>query len=435
MLSYDMEITKSNWSIDGNHLNVTVPFAKVDEEKRLVSGFATLDNIDRVGDIMTAEASVRAFERFRGNVREMHQPIAAGKVLSFTQEDFYDAVSEKIYRGIFVTVYVSKGAQDTWEKVLDGTLTAFSIGGMISEAEAVYDSENNRTIRVVKEYDLIELSLVDNPCNELANVFSVQKSDGGELVFKGMAFETATSNVFYCADEQIAVVSTEETLSCTSCDKSMENIGWIETADAGKNDVLKSIITKYLSPAQDAEASYEGGNEVSDIATSVEEVEPVLVEKADEVVEVAADEEVAAAAEEAVAEDAAVEEVADEVEKADTGSDVAAEAPDFEKFLGDVKGILEDAFAKSAEQVESVRASVEEFTKSLDGRFAEMETAYSQLSNTVTNLSQGFAEVEARLESINSSTAVKKSSELGGSEEVTIKKSIWGGHFLGVSDL
>jgi Putative phage serine protease XkdF len=414
--------------MDGSSLNVIVPFSKVDAEARLVSGFATLDNVDRVGDVMTADASARAFERFRGNVREMHQPIAAGRVVAFSQQDYYDMKSDTTYRGIYVTVYVSKGAQATWEKVLDGTLSAFSIGGYISEAEPVYDAENNRTIKVVKEYDLVELSLVDSPCNQLANVFSVTKSDDGELVFKGMAFETKTSNVFYCEDEGIAIVSSEESKDCASCNKTMENIGWIESADAGKNDVLKGIVSKHLSSAN-AEQSHEGGIEVSDIATSVEEVEPI--EKADEVVEEAVTE--VEAADEVVAD--AVEEVAEEVEKADEGSDVeAVDTPDFEKFMDDIKSVVTDAIAKSVEQADSVRASVDDFVKSVDAKFDELDSTYKILSETVGKIEKGLTEIEARLESINSSTAIKKSSELGGSEEVT-KSNIWGGRFLGVSDL
>jgi hypothetical protein len=73
------EIIKSNWYSDGDSLKLSMPIAKVDKERRLVSGFATLDNIDQHGDIVAAEASTKAFENFRGNIREMHTPLAVGK--------------------------------------------------------------------------------------------------------------------------------------------------------------------------------------------------------------------------------------------------------------------------------------------------------------------------------------------------------------------
>jgi hypothetical protein len=152
-----------------------MPFAKVDESKRIVSGFATLNNVDRQKDIVTTEASVRAFKAFRGNIREQHSKIAAGKMISFGVEQFFDKISNNVYDGIFVRAYVSRGAPETWEKVLDGTLTGFSIAGDITEWETISD-ENGGKVRVVKEYELSELSLVDNPANTLANVTSIEKA-------------------------------------------------------------------------------------------------------------------------------------------------------------------------------------------------------------------------------------------------------------------
>ena len=59
-----MEIKKANWHSDGDSLRLSMPIAKVDKEKRIVSGFATLDNIDQHGDIVSSDASAKAFERF-----------------------------------------------------------------------------------------------------------------------------------------------------------------------------------------------------------------------------------------------------------------------------------------------------------------------------------------------------------------------------------
>ena len=58
-----MEIKKSAMIVDGNTVRMSMPFAKVDEAQRLVSGFATLDNIDTQGDIVLADASMKAFHR------------------------------------------------------------------------------------------------------------------------------------------------------------------------------------------------------------------------------------------------------------------------------------------------------------------------------------------------------------------------------------
>ena len=130
-----MNIEKSLWSSHGDNITLSVPFTKVNREKRTVSGFATLDNVDQTGDVVTSEASMKAFENFRGNLREMHQPVAVGKIVSFKPETYYDPASKEFYNGVYVDAYISKGAQDTWEKVLDGTLAGFSIGGKIIESD------------------------------------------------------------------------------------------------------------------------------------------------------------------------------------------------------------------------------------------------------------------------------------------------------------
>ena len=171
-----------HWSTDGDNYRMDMTITKIDKERRLVSGWASLDNPDLQGDIVLAIASEGAFSRFRGNIREMHQPIAAGRLVSYTPDTFFDKNTQKFYNGIFVTAYVSKGAQSTWEKVLDGTLSAFSIKGPIRDFEMQFSKDAGRQLRVIKEYDLEELSLVDSGGNQLANVVSFQKSVDGLLV-------------------------------------------------------------------------------------------------------------------------------------------------------------------------------------------------------------------------------------------------------------
>ncbi len=233
-----MDINKAHWSTEGDHVRLSMPINKVDKERRIVTGFATLDNLDRQGDVVPKEASLKAFESFRGNIREMHQPIAVGKVVSFKEDTYFDPEEKKFYSGIVVSAYVSKGAQDTWEKVLDGTLTGFSIGGEIHDAEKVYDEDLDKTYQVIKEYSLSELSLVDNPANQFANVFSIEKG-----VATGYLSKTSTENVYWCRKCDIVKISEENACSCPQCDKSMTSIGFVESNDAEKASVVKSMIS------------------------------------------------------------------------------------------------------------------------------------------------------------------------------------------------
>jgi hypothetical protein len=167
-------MSQTTFNTLSNDINVGVVFNKIDEEKRTVSGFATLDNIDSHGDIIEAAASISAFKRFRGGLREMHTNNAVGTLISFEEAKTYSDEDNKVYTGVYITAKVSKGAQDTWEKVLDGTYKGFSIGGKIKKRDKIVSADGSET-PVIKEYDLIEVSLVDNPANPLTNVLTVRK--------------------------------------------------------------------------------------------------------------------------------------------------------------------------------------------------------------------------------------------------------------------
>ena len=132
--------------------NLSFPIDMIKKEERIVSGIATADNIDKSGDIVEFEASLEAFKKWGGNIREMHAPIAVGKAISYEPVDIESEDGTK-YRAIKVSAYISKGAQDTWEKVLDGTLKAFSIGGKVLEkVESTEKMHRGRPVNIIKQY-------------------------------------------------------------------------------------------------------------------------------------------------------------------------------------------------------------------------------------------------------------------------------------------
>lgn len=441
-----MEITKSYWHSDGDRISLSVPFFKVDEERRIVSGFATLDNVDRHNDIVDADASFKAFDTFRGNLREMHQPIAVGKVTNFREEQFYDKSTGQSYRGVFVDTYVSKGAQDTWEKVLDGTLSGFSIGGNITKVDQVQKGED--MVRVIKEYELVELSLVDSPANQLANVFSIQKVDN-EVVATGIATEIKMDNIFWCETDQIAVAKDSDSSTCLVCDSSMANIGWVESNDVAKNEEMGKAIDRHikknslsgLPPEEmpgpttakqaDNQTNIEGGA-VENMEIEKSEETPEVENTTEEVVEKGAV--VAEEATEAVV-DSEVQESSEETEDLEkaANSDVEVEEPDFVKMLEDLKTFFGENISKSAEET---KGTVEELTKSIDAQITELAEKHENLSKAVQNIKSAIDTIEKRVDLVESETAVKKSGDLDGSkEETTIRKSIWTGSFLAARDL
>jgi Caudovirus prohead serine protease len=383
-----------------------------------VSGFATLDNVDRQGDIVSTAASLDAFSEFRGNLREMHQSIAVGKVLTFSVEEFYDPSSEKVYSGIFVTAYISKGANDTWEKVLDGTLSGFSIGGEILESEQVFDKALGAMIRMITKYALIELSVVDSPANQLANILSVVKNDG-VMTLKGISADIKTENIFWCSQHQIAVIKEADAADCIDCGRPMENIGWVESDDIDKADAIRTLIKNYSAESTIENTLGEGGKNMPNEVNDTTETE--VVEKS-------------AVVEETVAvEEAAVEEtVVEEVEKAVAVEEISTDEPDLAKMIGEIRELVtktvEERATENAEAIAAIAKSVADNSASFNEAITAITEAQKSLAETVAGLSTVIEEVSKTVTVIDESVAVKKSGDLGRSTEVT-KSSIWGDVF------
>lgn len=429
-----MNVQKAAFNIGEHSLRLGMSFSKVDVENRLVSGFATLDNTDSHDEVVLAEASTRAFDRFRGNLREMHQPVAAGRMVGFTQESYYDTKTEKFYDGIYVTVYVSLGAPLTWEKVIDGTLTGFSIGGNILEADTQYVPELGKTVRFIKDFELVELSLVDNPANQLANVFSITKSAEGAIMLKGMIADATTENVFYCKPDELVKTSSEAELTCPNCNEVMDTAGWFEYDDSNKAEKLKAVVQKYLATSDNTQgepAQNEGGVDV------VDKIEKDAI-VSEEPIEVAEEGEAQTEV------DSSVDNV-DEVETTDEAADVSEvsdEDNDIVKMFASLKTDITESLEKNSGVVTEALSGL---TTRLDTVTADVETKNSELLTKFAELSTELAAVNARIDVteksltvIDGATAIRKSSDLGGSTEVVVEKSttsMWGGHFLGADSL
>jgi hypothetical protein len=418
-----MNIEKAFWATNGDNIHISLPFSKVDVENRLVSGFASMDNLDKHDDIVTAEASIEAFKEFRGNLREMHQHIAVGRVVSFNQEPYYDAETQKFYNGTYVTAYVSQGAPDTWTKVLDGTLTGFSIGGKIVDSEPVFDSSLNKSIRIVHKMQLHELSLVDNPANQFANILSITKVDG-ELVFKGLAIDVDIENVFWCATCKYAKMNKNENSSCANCSAEMENIGWVECGSDAFSSIEK-VVAAFLNKSNDSS----GLTELPDDEGGVDMSEEIEKEAAAATVEEAAVvDEV-----EAVVEDVPVE----DVEKTSDAEDVQSEL-DIVKMIDDFKtfvaGAVEASNDLTNKSVNELRASVDELKTTFDSYKAQIADEIKEVTSQIGSVGETAKDITKRLGDVEDLTATKKSGDLGGEPEVT-NKSVWSGTFLGVDTL
>lgn len=154
-------------------MNFIIPIAKVDQERRLVIGRATEEKPDKTKEILDYATAKPAFESWskqfeemsggmsKGNLRVMHGPVVAGKIMEMEFNDADKAVD-----------IVAKVVDDNeWKKVQEGVYTGFSIGG--GYAKRWKDGELTRyTPRIA------EISLVDNPCLPSAKFYDLVKADG-----------------------------------------------------------------------------------------------------------------------------------------------------------------------------------------------------------------------------------------------------------------
>jgi hypothetical protein len=437
-----MDMFKAHWTTQGENVRLSMPFSKVDTERRIVSGFATLDNLDKQADIVTTDASIKAFKSFRGNIREMHQPSAVGKMVSFKEDKYFDPEAKKFYSGVFVSAYISKGAQDAWEKVLDGTYTGFSIGGKMNKWDDGYDEKMDTQIRIIKDYDLVELSLVDNPANQFANIVSIEKNTDGTNTLTGSATDVVIENIFWDSESGLVLVSENEFELSPRTGNPMQNIGFVEKNDNEKNDLIKflvdsakgintSKINKEASPMNETTEIVEETLEKSDSAVEETQVAP----EAD--AEVAkADKEKSEYASEGMKEEEDEDDEKMKSKKSESTEEAEVLKSDdaISEVVTEIKNTLTSAFSDLSATVKSLHEQVVELSKSLNS----VQTEMGSVKNEVQNAKGAFDEFGKRVDAVEQDTAFRKSGDLGEIVQYQpeqVEKSLWGGRFLKTADL
>jgi hypothetical protein len=173
-------------------LDLFLPLAKVDLDRRLITGIATAETPDRSGEIFDYASSKPNFEKWSaeaaaasggkslGAVRVMHTAVAAGKLTDIAFDD--DAKR--------ITVCAKIVDDDEWRKVQEGVYTGFSQGGRYVKRWA--DPDTGLTRYTAEPH---EISLVDLPCVPDAT-FDVVK--GG--VIKKRAFAPRAEGVDTAVD-------------------------------------------------------------------------------------------------------------------------------------------------------------------------------------------------------------------------------------------
>jgi HK97 family phage prohead protease/HK97 family phage major capsid protein len=149
----------------------TLPASTDPEGSVYITGYASTNDADRQGDVVPASVWEKGIANYLKNpvilaYHDHSEPI--GRMV----EHKVDA------KGLWIKARISSAAEEVYNLVKDGVLTAFSIGFRIVDAE--YNAAQE--LFVVKELELHEISVVSVPANQ-NTLFSLSKAfdDAEEL--------------------------------------------------------------------------------------------------------------------------------------------------------------------------------------------------------------------------------------------------------------
>ncbi len=146
-----------------------------------ISGYASTTDIDRHGDVIPASVWEAGIQNYLKNpiILAYHShDLPVGRVVEHKVDD----------KGLWVKARISAAAEDVFNLVKDGVLTAFSVGFRILDAE--YNSAAE--VFIVKELELHEISVVSVPANQ-NTLFSLAKSFETDDEYKSFKMQFASN--------------------------------------------------------------------------------------------------------------------------------------------------------------------------------------------------------------------------------------------------
>ena len=161
---------------------IFIPFEKstsADGELRLFGGIASSSSVDR--DLERIDKSVMS---------KIASDLKKNSTVFFNHDTKglgVGTVSSAEVRGdeVYIDVVPTKaaGMKDVITQINEGILKSFSIGGKIKEWENEFDEKLGKNVRVIKDVDCYEVSVVGVPSNKEASILSyIQKSFEGDKV-------------------------------------------------------------------------------------------------------------------------------------------------------------------------------------------------------------------------------------------------------------
>ena len=156
----------------------TAPLELKDEGERIIAGYASVELIDKQGDMIPLDVLRKAWDKFISNPDFMtsqllHSNVPVGKfLLEHPKVPKKAGVDDK---GLFVICKIRddiKKGDETWDMIKTNQLRAFSIGGEALKRSFICDG---RCYKRIDELELHEISIVGQPANQ-GSYFTIIKS-------------------------------------------------------------------------------------------------------------------------------------------------------------------------------------------------------------------------------------------------------------------
>lgn len=140
--------------------------AKQDDNSRTFSGYgSTFGNIDSDNDIIVKGAFTESLKKRNPKLLYQHKMSDVIGVINNAYED---------EKGLFIEGKISNTTKgnEAYELLKDGAIDSFSVGFMTKDSDYKEDG-----VRLIKQAELYEVSIVTFPANEQARISSVKAED------------------------------------------------------------------------------------------------------------------------------------------------------------------------------------------------------------------------------------------------------------------
>lgn len=161
----DADINKGEFKTINSFSKASTPDATDGRFLGYIEGYASTSHVDRENDIIDKSALMKASQQLLHNstvfFNHAHKELPLGVVVDSKY------ITDK---GLYVKVGISKNHPTIWQSIQEGSLKYFSVAGKFNPAtiERIQKEGSTEQLRVIKDVDLYEVSIVGVPANPQA---------------------------------------------------------------------------------------------------------------------------------------------------------------------------------------------------------------------------------------------------------------------------